>query len=139
MIEFGPLPAPVHVFPALPVDTYRDGDTFYCRTLIDLPVLPYPIVAGDVDEPVRIRTWGVSCPEVRGAERPAGLAARAFTYAWLAEVSEAGGEWPLWIQPMTTKVDAFGRVLCAVYSADGRRCLNRELLESGYGREDVRP
>lgn len=77
----------------------------------------------------RLRLLGVNTPELRGASRPAGLAAREFATVWLAQ-AYAGDEWPLVVQ--TVKADTFGRYLATVWRASDGRNLNADLLASGH-------
>ena len=79
----------------------------------------------------RIRLLGVNTPEVKGATRPAGLAAAGYVTSWLGAVP-ADDEWPLILQ--TAKGDAFGRWLARVWRVTDGRCLNDDLLAVGHAR-----
>lgn len=137
MSEFGEMPPHVPLVLCRPVGLHRlDGDTFRAIVFIDARVTDAPIVLGDEDEPMRIRLKDASAPETRGATRAEGLAAAAYTYAWLARQAEGGGEWPLRVR--TFGVDAFGRILGWVYGLTDGTCLNREIIADGFAIEDVR-
>lgn len=86
----------------------------------------------------RLRLLGVNAPEMKGATREAGLAARAYVEAWLAE-AELGAtddSWPLIIE--TSKSDAFGRFLAVVWRVSDGACLNEALLADGHAVVDIR-
>lgn len=110
-----PIPAQLWVYRAR-VERVIDGDTLAIR-------LDQGLHTERVEQ---VRLLGVNTPEVKGASRPAGLAATAFVKRWL---SDAGGDWPLVVQ--TEKSDAFGRFLATVWDAAGR-CLNDDLLSAGH-------
>ena len=76
----------------------------------------------------RLRLLGVNTPELKGATRAAGLAAKAFVEQW-THGSDYVDEWPEIVQ--TAKSDAFGRFLAWVWRISDGRCLNSDLLESG--------
>jgi micrococcal nuclease len=75
----------------------------------------------------RLRLLRCNAPEIHGATKMAGLAATAYTTAWLAA---AGSDpWPLTIE--TYRTDDFGRYLAEVWRlADGAN-LSDDLLSSG--------
>lgn len=77
----------------------------------------------------RVRLLGVNTPEVRGATRQAGVAARTFVEDWLSRVAD-GDEWPLIVQ--THKGDAFGRYLGRIWRRHDGACLNDTLLMAGH-------
>lgn len=77
----------------------------------------------------RVRLLGVNTPEVKGATRQAGVAARTFVEDWLSRVAE-GDEWPLIVQ--THKGDAFGRYLARLWRRSDGACLNDTLLMAGH-------
>lgn len=77
----------------------------------------------------RLRLLGVNTPEVKGATRPAGLAAAGYVTSWLGAVP-AGAEWPLIVR--TAKSDTFGRWLATVWRSSDGACLNEALLTSGH-------
>lgn len=76
----------------------------------------------------RLRLLGVNTPELHGASRAAGLAAKAYVEAWLA--AAGGAAWPLVLR--TEKSDEFGRYLGRVWRASDGACLNDDLLSSGH-------
>lgn len=76
----------------------------------------------------RLRLLGVNTPEMKGATRYEGLAAKVYVNAWMAEARV--DEWSLVIQ--TEKSDAFGRFLARVWRITDGRCLNDDLLANGH-------
>lgn len=77
----------------------------------------------------RLRLLGVNTPEMKGATRPAGLAAAAFVTDWLARVP-FDDDWPLIVR--TERGDAFGRWLARVWRQHDAACLNDTLLMVGH-------
>lgn len=77
----------------------------------------------------RLRLLGVNTPEIKGATRPAGLAAAGYVTSWLGAVSY-DDEWPLIVQ--THRGDAFGRWLARVWRRSDGRELNADLLAAGH-------
>lgn len=77
----------------------------------------------------RVRLSSVNTPELKGATRPAGLAAAGYVTTWLGLVP-ADQEWPLIVQ--TAKGDAFGRWLARVWRRSDGRELNADLLAAGH-------
>ena len=77
----------------------------------------------------RVRLLGVNTPELKGATRPAGLAAAGYVTSWLGLVP-ADQEWPLIVQ--TARGDAFGRWLARVWRRSDGRELNADLLAAGH-------
>lgn len=112
--------APAHqwVFPARCLRVI-DGDTLALRVDVG-----FHLTRTD-----HFRLLDVDTPEVRGAEREAGLAAHGFVCAWL---TEAGlGDWPLLIETVP-EPDSFGRYLCRVWrSSDGAE-LAEDLITAGH-------
>lgn len=78
------------------------------------------------------RLLGVSCPEVRGAERVAGLAAKAFVVDWMV----ATEQWPLIIQTeriRNAEVRTFERWVASVWRVSDGASLSDALIASGHG------
>lgn len=75
----------------------------------------------------RLRLVGLNCPEVHGATKAAGDAAKAFTQAWLTEAGTT--DWPLILR--TEKSDAFGRYLARCWRVSDGACLNADLIANG--------
>jgi endonuclease YncB( thermonuclease family) len=119
-------PMPVHLW------TYRgrvervlDGDTYS----IELD-LGFGIRKAGVDNHFRLA--GVSCPEIRGPEREAGIHALSFVVDWLGSPDE----WPLIIQTERVR-DAesrsFTRWVASVWRvADGAN-LAEDIIAAGHG------
>lgn len=110
-----------HMVPsALHAEGVVDGDT----------------VAVDIDlglriwmRDVRVRLYGVSAPEVRGAERPRGLQSKA---ALVEMVRTRFPEGRLLLRTYQDKADKYGRWLGELWDPSGKVCLNRELVKAGY-------
>jgi endonuclease YncB( thermonuclease family) len=94
-----------------------DGDTFVAIASVWLAS------AGDQTVVERVRVLGVNAPELHGATKAAGEAAKAFTEQWLA-----GGA----IRLEVCQRDSFGRLLATVMRADGRD-LTEDLIAAGMG------
>lgn len=77
----------------------------------------------------RVRLLGVNTPELKGATRPAGLAAAGYVTSWLG-MAPYDDEWPLIVQ--TAKGDAFGRWLARVWRRSDGRELNADLIATGH-------
>lgn len=79
----------------------------------------------------RLRLLRVDTPETRGVpDRAPGLAAKAFTEAWLLAAAWPGAtDYPLTIR--TVKTDSFGRYLCEIWRDDGAN-LSDDLLAAGH-------
>ena len=92
-----------------------DGDTFDAELR----------VWSNVTVTERVRVYGVDTPEMKGADRPAGLAAAAFTESWLRR----GG-----FSLRTCGRDSFGRVL-GVVSRPTDGVLAEKLIEAKHGVE----
>jgi len=111
-----------------PAWTYRarpsrivDGDT------IDVTIdLGFRVVTFQ-----RLRLAGVNTPEIRGAERPAGLDATEFVNEWIARARTAGDDWPLVIK--TGKTGKYGRWIARLYNTAGD-CLNDDLDSAGHNK-----
>ena len=111
------MPAQVYVYQAR-LERVIDGDTL--DVTLSMGLHAYRVE--------RLRLLSVDCPEVHGPTRVAGLAATAYTTAWL---EAAGPEpWPLIVQ--TYKSDDFGRFLGTVWRISDGACLNLSLLDSGH-------
>ncbi len=100
-----------------------DGDTL--RVEVDLGL--------DIRHRITLRLFGVDTPEVRGEEREAGLAAKAFVEAWLP------ADRVVIIQTVKDKREKYGRYLAAVYIPTGDPInpwphLGEELVKAGHGR-----
>lgn len=81
---------------------------------------------------VHARHLGINCPELRGATRPAGLAAKAFAADWLAGAA-SGVDWPLTlVTRKAADVEKFGRWLGVVYRGDDPAPLNQALIDAGH-------
>lgn len=76
----------------------------------------------------RVRLLRCDAPEVRGPTREAGLAATAFTRAWLADAGT--DEWNLIVT--TRKADSFGRYLGEVVRTSDGANLSTDLLAGGF-------
>lgn len=111
-----------------------DGDTL----ATDLVDLGYH--TGAINK-IEYRLYGLDCPEKnRPKTRVAGLAAKAFTEAWVAEHLHDGR----WLSATTVKVpgpdgnmtlyDSFGRYIATIscYIDDTHPTLNQALLDNGH-------
>jgi endonuclease YncB( thermonuclease family) len=103
------------------IDRVIDGDTIMVTAVIWLAPDGRPLAM-----PERVRLLGVNTPESnKKPTQEAGLAAKAFTQAWLAA------------RPVSTLVlticgrDSFGRALAHIEAPDGT--LSAALLASGHG------
>jgi micrococcal nuclease len=77
----------------------------------------------------RLRLLGVNCPETRGPEREAGLAAREFAREWLVSAFDI----PYRLVVQTSRYDRWGRVLARVWrTCDGAE-LSQALIDAGHG------
>ena len=93
------------------------------------------IVAGDVDlgyhatiTSIEYRLLRINCPESnKKATMAAGLAAKVFTTAWLAEHVTHGGT----LYATTQRTDSFGRYLAEITCGTGHN-LSDALLASGH-------
>jgi micrococcal nuclease len=74
-----------------------------------------------------LRLVGVDTPEVVGADKAAGLRAKAFTERWVAEGGSEG--WPLMVE--TFKGQTFGRYLATVRRCDTGESLADALRAAG--------
>lgn len=90
----------------------------------------------------RIRLANINTPEVHGPSREAGLAASAFTQAWM-ELAHAtakecinteGGLWFTWPLAITThKSDSFDRYVAIIIEREGDpESLNDALVRTGH-------
>lgn len=110
------------------LDRIIDGDTIDFR--IDLGF-------GHSVKPLRVRLAGINTPEIRGYEREAGLAAKAFVEQWCnaVELASAGRvEFPFVVD--TEKTGKYGRWLGTIWQryelAPIGPSLNDELLRTGH-------
>ncbi len=80
----------------------------------------------------RIRLLAVNTPELKGASRVAGLAAKTFVEGWVQALSAAAADrdWPFRI--WTEKSDSFGRYLGTIIGCATGETLNDLLLQSGH-------
>lgn len=111
-------PAPQYVYRAALVRAV-DGDT--CVLHIDLGCF----VA--IVRPCRL--LGVNTPEVVGATKAAGLAARTFALAWFAASDLTA--WPLVVATSLDRNDKYGRLLVEVWRTSDGACLNDDLVAAG--------
>lgn len=74
----------------------------------------------------RLRLLGVNAPEMHGASKTAGDAAKAYVDGWLLGLP---GDWPLIVQ--TEKSDVFGRFLAQCWRVMDGANLSDDLLSSG--------
>lgn len=101
-----------------------------CERVIDGDTLDVTIDQGlHTHRTERVRLLGVNTPELKGATRPAGLAAAGYVTSWLG-MAPYDDEWPLIVQ--TAKGDAFGRWLARVWRRSDGRELNADLLAAGH-------
>lgn len=122
-------PTPTTGIPAVPY-TFRaalkrvvDGDTQVYK--LDFRAHRY----GDIT----IRLIGVNTPEKIGVTRDAGLAATAYSLAWL--VAAGTDDWPLVIETTLDKDDKYGRLLGKIWRVSDQRCLNADLVADGQAVE----
>lgn len=80
---------------------------------------------GEKNADVRLRLYRIDAFEIRGTERPKGLAAKAFVEALLPPGDE------IIIRSHKDERGKFGRPLADVYLPDGR-CLNDLLVTEGH-------
>ena len=109
-----------------------DGDTITADS-VDLGYLRY---VREENDPIRYRLLGVNCPESNRPEsRAAGLAAKEFTKAWIAEHLTHGDGTSLVAHTVKADghklTDSFGRFLADILCADGHS-LATDLLTSGH-------
>lgn len=110
------------------VDAVIDGDTL--DLTIDCGFHAYRVE--------RIRLMGVNCPEMKGATKADGQAARIATANWIGEAVWQQGssvEWPFIVE--TFKADSFGRYLARIWPADASpddmfADLSSHLLSTGH-------
>ncbi len=72
----------------------------------------------------RLRLYGINTPEIRGAERPAGLAAKEYVINRFSEAEDVV------IRTIRDKKGKYGRYLAVIY-LDGVN-LNEELVREGH-------
>lgn len=95
-----------------------DGDT------VDLRVdLGYNVAVTE-----RIRLGGIDCPEMRGENKEAGKAAKAFAARWFAATTEH------YVLTVKNKKGKYGRYIGGIYGSSGEvlECLNEELVVAGH-------
>lgn len=92
-----------------------DGDT--CEVEIDLGFL--------LTKRERVRVLGVNCPEMKGATKAAGQAAKEFAVQWFADRSAE-----FVVRTVKDKEDSFGRFLAEIVSGDDS--LGADLLAHGH-------
>lgn len=95
-----------------------DGDTLDLK--IDVGFHTYHIE--------RVRLLGIDCPEVRGPEKEAGLAASEFVRKWVIAVPFT--EWPF--EVTTHKTDSFGRYLADLRQTGSDTTLSQALIAAGH-------
>lgn len=95
-----------------------DGDTLDVR--LDLGF--------GIARETRVRLLGINCPEVHGASKTAGLAAKAFVEA----VCKPGDELLVQSRALQPASDAFGRALAFVWVGEADRTLNDLLIQKGF-------
>lgn len=104
-----------------------------CLDVVDGDTLTLLIDAGfHATRTDRVRLLGINAPELfKGDNRVAGLAARSFVQARIAEWQQPGVEWPLLV--VTHKSDSFGRWLAEVWPAVGESpSLSSLVLSAGH-------
>lgn len=98
------------------VKSIYDGDTI--RADIDLG---FGVILSDQS----IRLLGIDTPEIRGEERPHGLASRNF----VVERIPVGSY--ITIKTIKDRKEKFGRYLATIYYGEEQKNLNEELIQSG--------
>lgn len=78
----------------------------------------------------RLRLLRVDAPEVRGPQRPQGLAATAFVLDWVREASEVEDTWPFDV--WSVELDSFGRILGELRRRLDGASLNDALIAQGW-------
>lgn len=102
-----------YVYAARIVRVY-DGDTVFVDIDLGLQVWMH-------DQAIRL--WGVNAPEVRGVERPQGLASRDWLRGRLDGVD-------LWIRTYKDRQGKYGRWLAELF--DGDENINASLVAAGH-------
>ena len=97
-----------------------DADTF--EVIVDLGF--------NTSMDIRVRLLGIDAPEIRGAEKKAGIESLKFASQLI--VQKSIGQWPVTIY--THKKDSFGRWLADIVFTDGTD-LADELINNGYAVE----
>lgn len=85
----------------------------------------------------RLRLLNVNAPEVKGATRPAGIAATEYVKGWVDD-ARWGSKEPREVLIQTEKSDVFGRYLALVWRKSDGRCLNDDLLAAAHAVSDIR-
>lgn len=106
-------------FPIYKVVKVLDGDTI--RLILDRGMKDYT----EVDA----RLYGIDCPEVTGATKPAGILARDFTASWISAAQADAKLTPL-VECVKWE-DKYGRLLVRIWRGDGCE-LTRDLYANGY-------
>jgi micrococcal nuclease len=101
------------------VKSIYDGDTI--RADIDLG---FGVILSDQS----LRLLGIDAPEVRGEERPQGLASRKF----VVERIPVGSE--ITITTVKDRKEKFGRYLATIFYGNDAKNLNEELIAYGHAR-----
>ncbi|HET8627446.1 MAG TPA: hypothetical protein VFL91_08500 [Thermomicrobiales bacterium] len=122
----GPMPDREYIYDAR-LERVIDGDT---------AILTFDFGFGE-EHTESVRLLGVNCPEVTGATRAAGLAAKDYTERWLAAADTPPTDWPLVAQSF--KSDHFGRWLAFIWRKSDRHSLNDDLLADGQAVPDPGP
>lgn len=109
----------------------------YRATLVDL--IDGDSIRLDVDlgfsirQRMSLRLYGIDTPEIVGASRAAGLAAKDFLYGLLRD-SEAGTFRPLTIKTFKDKGDKYGRILALLFVGDDPIPVNDKLVAAGHAK-----
>jgi micrococcal nuclease len=115
-----------YIFKAV-VTRVVDGDTVY-----------FVVDCGfTVSVNIKSRLYGIDTPEVRGEERPEGLAATAFANEWLAKYAPSG---TVLIKSHDAKrlgQGKYGRWLIEIWDLQGEVCLNDVLVDAGHAERVV--
>lgn len=96
-----------------------DGDTI--EMVIDLGFY--------IEHRIRVRVLDLYAPEVRGEERPQGLAAKALAEQWFAE-SDQDSEWPFFVT--TAKGRSFNRWVGSIERADTEEDFCEFMTQGGF-------
>lgn len=128
MIRHNPMPEVLFTYQAR-LEEVQDGDTL--ALIIDEGFGDWK--AGD-DNHFRIK--GVNCPEIRGPERPRGLAAKAFVQNWLDEAARSSDPWPLVIRTERLRghqVRTFARYVAEAWRKSDGANLADAIVAAGHG------
>lgn len=89
--------------------------------------------AGD-DNHFRIE--GVNCPEIRGPERPAGLAAVEFVSNWIEVADTLEDPWPLVVRTKRRRnrqIRTFARYVAEIWRKVDKHNLAEDIIAAGFG------